>query len=258
MGGIAAVSSTAAVAVEDRLNRSLQPTSGGVVPRFHSVRTELLIRRSRLSGRALAGSEAVIMHNKNSTSALLEGTVAVAVVATSISIVAQTTRNSFPSSLVLTAGRAGSFELGMTVDELIGQVGREHVRLVAKFPEGMFQPELEVDLPGLATGPALVAPIREWPCGEFALWGISVHDPRFRTANGLGVGSTLGDLRRHYPSVTVTNIDADGGPSVVITELGLTFAMERVPVYTDASRVESVWVFPQPVAVRTRKCPDRQ
>jgi hypothetical protein len=198
------------------------------------------------------------MHNKNSTSALLMGAVAAAVVATSTSIVAQPTRNSIPSSFLLTAGKAGSFELGMTVDELIAQVGREHVRLVAKFPEGMFQPELEVDLPGFTKGPALVAPIREWPCVQFALWGISVHDPRFRTANGLGAGSTLGDLRRHYPGVTVTNIDADGGPSVVITELGLTFKMERVPVYTDASRAESVWVFPQPLAVRARKCPDRQ
>jgi hypothetical protein len=200
----------------------------------------------------------MIRNNRSSTSSLLKGAVAAAVVATSVSIVAQTTRDSIPSSFLLTAARAGSFELGMTVDELIAQVGREHVRLVAKFPEGMFQPELEVDLPGFASGPALVAPIREWPCAEFSLWGISVHDPRFRTANGLGAGSTLGDLRRHYPGVTVTNIDADGWPSVVITELGLTFAMERVPVYTDASRVESVWVFPQPVAVRARKCPDRR
>jgi hypothetical protein len=85
------------------------------------------MQRTRLAARdgasplisVLAGSETVIMHNKNSTSALLKGTVAVAVVATSTSIVAQTTRNSFPSSLVLTAGRAGSLELGKTVDELI-------------------------------------------------------------------------------------------------------------------------------------------
>lgn len=197
------------------------------------------------------------MQNKNCTPGLLKGTVAAATVAMSVSIVAQTTRDSISPSFVLIAGRAGPFELGMTVDELIAQVGREHVRLVAKFPEGMFQPELEVDLAGFASGPALVAQIREWPCVRFALWGIAVHDPRFRTENGLEVGSTLADLRRHYPGVTVTNIDADGWPSVVIPELGLTFAMERVPVYTDASRVESVWVFPQPVAVRARKCPDR-
>jgi len=198
------------------------------------------------------------MHDKNSTSALRKGAVAAAVIATSVSIVAQTRQNSIPSSFLLAAGKAGSFELGMTVDELIAQVGREHVRLVAKFPEAMFQPELEIDLPGFTKGAALVAPIREWPCGRFALWGISVHDPRFRTANGLGAGSTVGDIRRHYPGVTVTHIDADGGPSVVITELGLTFGMEPRAVYTDASRVASVWVFPQPLAVRARKCPDRQ
>jgi hypothetical protein len=200
-------------------------------------------------------------HNRNSTSAAPPTTsvaAAVAVIATSVLLVAQTTRESTPSSFVLSAGRAGSFELGMTVDALIAQVGREHVRLVAQFPEGMFQPEVQVDLPGFAGGPALEAPIREWPCSEFALWGISVHDPRFRTAQGLGVGSTLGDLRRNYPDVTVTNIDADGWPSVVISDAGLSFAMERVPTYTDASRVESVWVFPQPVAVRARKCPDRR
>ena len=199
-----------------------------------------------------------MMFRGKSSALLLNQTVAAAIFGTSVSLAAQTTRNSIPSSFVLSAGRADSFELGMTVDELIARVGREHVRLVAKFPEGMFQPELEVDLPGFAGGPAFVAPIREWPCGEFAVWGISVHDPRFRTTNGLGPGSTLGDLRKHYPGARVTNIGADGGPSVVMTELGLTFKMEYVPEYTDASRVESVWVFPQPVAVRARKCPDRR
>jgi hypothetical protein len=76
--------------------------------------------------------------------------------------------------------------------------------------------------------------------------GIVVRDPRFRTSNGLGVGSTLGDLQRLYPGSQVGNIDRDGGPSVVVMELGLTFRMETLPVYASASRVLSVWVWMVP------------
>lgn len=175
-----------------------------------------------------------------------------------VSVVAQSgTAPRSQGSFVLERGRAGQFELGMTVDETYRLVGREYVHLVASLPEGMFQPELQIQLPGFPGGPALTATIREWPCGEFALWGILVHDSRFRTSNGLGVGSTLGDLKRQYRAARVTGIDTDSGPVVVVSELGLTFRMKPARSFTDMSRVSSVWVFPQPDDVRARRCPER-
>ena len=161
-------------------------------------------------------------------------------------------------SFLLERGRAGQFEVGMTADEVYRAAGREHVTLVATFPEGMFQPVLQIQVSQLTANPALTAPIREWPCGEFAVWGISVHDPRFRTKTGLGVGSTLGDLKRLHPGAKVTEIGADPGPSVVIEEIGLTFKMDPgTRSFTDRSPVKSVWVIPDPVRVRARRCPGR-
>jgi hypothetical protein len=161
-------------------------------------------------------------------------------------------------SFLLEQGRAGQFEIGMTVDEVVKVVGKSNVLLVAKFPEGIYQPELHIQLPGYSTGPALTAPILDWPCGEFALWGISVHDPRFRTRNGLGIGSTLGELKKFYPSAEVTNIDSDGEPGVHIADLDLTFAIGGTASFTNEARVTSVWVVPQPgPAVRARHCPGR-
>jgi hypothetical protein len=87
---------------------------------------------------------------------------------------------------------------------------------------------------------------------QYSFSGIEVHDPRFRTRTGLGVGSTLSDLQRLYPGAEVGHIDADGGPSVVIEQLGLTFAMDVLRSYTRASRVKSVWVYPCPVTMNER------
>jgi len=161
-------------------------------------------------------------------------------------------------SFLIERGRAGQFEVGMTADEVYRAAGRERVTLVATFPEGMFQPELHVRLPPFTTTPALTAPVREAPCFEFAVWGILVHDPRFRTKTGLGVGSTLGDVKRTYPAAKVTAIGTDPGPSVVIEEIGLTFKMDPAErSFTDRSRVKSVWVIPDPERVRARRCPGR-
>jgi hypothetical protein len=163
------------------------------------------------------------------------------------------------ASFVLERGRAGQFQLGMTADEVYRAAGEQHVRLVATFPEGMFQPVLQIEIQGSDARPALTAPIREWPCPGFAIWGIAVHDPRFRTKSGLGVGSTLGEIKRRHPAATVEGIGTDGGPRVAIPEIRLTFGMElAAETFTDDSRVVSVWVIPDPVGVRARRCPDRR
>jgi hypothetical protein len=160
------------------------------------------------------------------------------------------------SELILGSGRVGPLQVGMSVDEVVKLVGRDAVRLVASYPEGMFQPVLEVSLSSSAADPALVAPLREWPCQEFALWGIRVLDSRFRTVEGIGVGSTLGQLRQAYPSEL--QVGREGGqPHVHVARLGLTFTLPYTEDVEDSAEVDSVWVVPQPVAVRAQRCPQR-
>ena len=51
---------------------------------------------------------------------------------------------------LLATGRAGRVELGTSVDEIYAIFGRENVRLVDAFKEGMFSPALQITLPGAA------------------------------------------------------------------------------------------------------------
>jgi hypothetical protein len=132
------------------------------------------------------------------------------------------------ASFLLVRGRAGQLELGMTVNAVYTRIGGRNIQLVAAFGEGHFSPVLEIRLVGYTPGPAFTAIIATGPCGnDYSILGVEVHDPRFRTRNGLGVGSTLSDLQRLYPGSEVRNI---------------TFRMERLPAYTKASRVVSVSV----------------
>ena len=115
-------------------------------------------------------------------------------------------------SFVLERGRAGQFEIGMTVDELYQLVGREHVCVVTSFRGAEARPGVEIQVPGFTAGAALTRSV-DPVCGPLALWGIEVHDARFRTSNGLGVGSTLGDVKRLYRRAKVTGIDTDVEPT---------------------------------------------
>ena len=145
----------------------------------------------------------------------------------------------------------------MTVDEVYELVGREHARLVPSFRGAEFSPALDIQVPGFTAGAGLTASINERICGPFALWGIEVHDPRFRTSNGLGIGSTLGELKRMYRDANVIGIETDDGPHVAINDLGLWFEMNPARTFPDSTRVTSVWVTPQPGEVRARQCPGR-
>jgi hypothetical protein len=156
------------------------------------------------------------------------------------------------AEFLLATGRAGRVELGTSVDELYRLFGRDNARLVDLFKEGLFSPALQIKLNAAATAPGIIADIREWPCGEFSVWGIDVRDPRYRTKDGFGVGSTAGELKRSY-SFKIS--EAEGAHAAMLDALKMSFSLSREgPV--DQQRVTSVWIWPDPEAVRRKRCRD--
>jgi homoserine O-acetyltransferase len=149
-------------------------------------------------------------------------------------------------AFLLQPGRAGRFEVGMKVDEVYRIAGRQNVRLVDIFAEGLFTPAIEIAVAG---GPSLVAPVREWPCPGFSLQGITVRDRRFRTKEGIGVGSSVADVRRHS---SVKSGHGEGGPVAIADDLGLTFELTDE---TPSARVKSIWIYAQPERLRAERCP---
>lgn len=155
---------------------------------------------------------------------------------------------------LLAAGRAGRIELGTSVDEMYQFFGRDNVRLVDLFKEGFFSPALEIKLAGTTVVPSVVTDISEWPCGEFSVSGIDVRDPRFRTKDGFGVGSPAGDLRRSYPFQVS---EEEGAHAAIVKVLHMSFSLTRRGP-ADQQRVTSVWIWPDPDAVRKKRCPGRR
>jgi hypothetical protein len=129
---------------------------------------------------------------------------------------------------LLTKGRAGQVRIGMSVGELYAKIGRSHTKLVDLFKEGFFDPALEIYLDDHKNGhPSLVAEIgsRE---GCHSIWRIRVTDPRFKTPEEIGVGSTtLGGIRKNYH---VDWIDfCEGSLCARVNQIGMSFALDCWP-----------------------------
>ena len=171
-----------------------------------------------------------------------------ACVAASVTVSAQ------DNEYLLRPGHVGNVEIGQTADKVYRDFGHQRVRFAATFPEGQFQPVLEIRMSETSPpGPDFVARVREWPCPGYRVSGITVLDRRFRTANGLGVGSTFGDIRKRYPNAKKGT--GEGERIVVISELGMTFMIEYDAALGDAAAVTSVWVFaPDIDAIRAKHC----
>ena len=157
-----------------------------------------------------------------------------------------------PDDFLLAPGRAGRIEIGLPVNDLYQLIGRSNARLVDLYREGMFDPALEIRLPGSSMRVSAIAPIREWPCLAFSVQGIEVRDPRFHTREGVGVGSRLGDVQKYYRVI----LSREEGPHALAPDIRMTFDLEsdaRMPTV----RVTSVWLYGDPDAIRAARCPDR-
>jgi hypothetical protein len=148
---------------------------------------------------------------------------------------------------LLSPSRAGTLSIGAPVDSLLRNAFR--TRLVDLSLERHFSPAIEIYLPDGKGSPALVAHISQLPCWDFRVAGITVYDPRFRTAEGLRVGSTIGELRRAYDVRPTT----EEGHSVVVPAIRMTFGIAGSS-FADSVAITSIWMWSGPEEVKDR-CP---
>lgn len=151
---------------------------------------------------------------------------------------------------LLSTGRAGRVQVGMPVEALYRAFGHNNIRPIAQFGEGQFSPALQVYETSDVGSPLLVARIREY-CGDYRVTGIEVLSPQFRTSTGIGVGSTVADVRRAYPDAQ-RNIEEH--PSFIVSRLRLTF-MVSAESLADSLPVIKVWtwnIIPDSVRSRCR------
>jgi hypothetical protein len=142
------------------------------------------------------------------------------------------------SASLISLGKADKVAVGMTVEALYGEYGRANLRLIPEFGEGQFYPALQVYPVGEPSVPAFVLRIAEI-CGRYRVSGITVHSIQYRTRENLGVGSTIGEIRKRFPQ---SKLNRENAPSVVVDSLQMTF-MLATNNFADSVRVESVWMW---------------
>jgi hypothetical protein len=147
---------------------------------------------------------------------------------------------------------AGDIRIGMSVDEVRGLVGAERVTLFDLAREGQVDPAVRISVPGATVTTAIVAPVREHPCpAGYQLQGLRILDPRYRTPEGIGVGSTLGEARRHYD----VRLSQEEGPHAWVESIRANFALPDGSG-ADSLRILSVWLPGNVDAPGARRCPE--
>lgn len=133
------------------------------------------------------------------------------------------THSDAPENEFLISGdKAGFVELWMTANEVREKYGANSTKIVDFQLEGMPSPAINVYLINGDTNTAsLTCELR----GENVdrIW---VNDARFKTEKGIGIGSTLGMLRKEY---TVNWISGEGALIARVEALGISFELNGRP-----------------------------
>jgi hypothetical protein len=90
-------------------------------------------------------------------------------------------------------GQVGAIKTGMPTADLEQVIPAGQLRETSIHLEGQAYKAYEVNLHG---GGVLVEETCDPAC---LVWRIQVRNPAYRTAEGLGVGSSLGEVKKHYP-----------------------------------------------------------
>ena len=147
--------------------------------------------------------------------------------------------------VTLARGRVGQLRLGMIAGEVVALFGRNRVKAVDLHREGGTTPALEVRLDSLtATKASLIAEL--FPVASNRVWRVRVFDSRFKTDEGLSIGSTLAEIQAHHK---VRMLVGEGNVVAFAEDLQMSFDFSQwfpdvnIP---PTARVESIIVLLPP------------
>lgn len=146
----------------------------------------------------------------------------------------------------LKAGQAGVVKIGMSIDALHTHYTREQIHLVDLALEGIFTPALNIYTSlDLRQAPSLTAEIG-WN-NDWVISRITVYDPQFRTDCGIGVGATLGAIKRCY---TLDWVGFGEGPLYVgVKELPISFAFNPADLPRNWGQANDPYTLPDYVSI---------
>jgi hypothetical protein len=135
-------------------------------------------------------------------------------------------------SVVIRRGAVGPVSIGASEQDIVGAFPADRRKAIDLRLEGELTPALELTLPGSKVTGGIIAELRR-RAGRDEVWRIWVKDPAARTAKGVGVGSTVGELRAAYRLAWVSW--GEGHLYIRVEELGASFEID--PTGFDAGQV---------------------
>ncbi len=125
----------------------------------------------------------------------------------------------------LSKHKAGFIDIGISVDSVYTLYGRENTCIKDLYTEGDFSPVVEIYLvENPDTLPSMECAITCMGIYEWQVTQVRIFDRRFKTVEGIGVGSSLKDLRQAYK---VSSIDFGEGPlSASVEEIDMGFGLD--------------------------------
>jgi len=122
--------------------------------------------------------------------------------------------------------RVGKVTIDAPAQAVYERFGSADVRLVDRRLEGMLSPALVIAPNKTVRRDALIVDL---VCdGKLVVWRILVNDPAFKTAQGIGPGSRVGELRKAYGPGRL--ISGEGNVGIWVESLSATFLVNALEV----------------------------
>jgi len=143
--------------------------------------------------------------------------------------------------------RAGPVSIGANAYELYETFPLEGRKLIDLALEATLSPALALTVPGATVPEGVIAELAPQE-NELVVFRILISDPMFRTSKGIGVGSSVGDLRSAYNLDAVST--AEGGVYITVEELAASFALDQSgPGGSDLWRIQDPQGIPGDVKI---------